>query len=351
MRKKLFTNIVAIASVIAMTFALCSCSAKEKTTNPAGDETSDTTTEKETPEPFTYSDKVNAVYLDTIYGEWTPIGETESKVVKVDAGTVSSLNDAGFCLLNDVVYACEYTVESVECSRTRTIGDDTYTDTSMTKTYKCQYPLSGEQDDSITIWGSDYPMPESYIEINGVKKELSIDRLEGMAIVDIDERDSYKEIALLDDGPSGDPNVVFIRYVDGKIYEFGHFSSTYSGQIFTDRSGKIVSCYNCIPFIQPLVIYRYAEIIDNEVVYTDADYSDALNKEYTAFKTEYGHFLETDDQTLSHDLFDYSDEHDHLEIKIGDKIKIIKADIEEEIYYVELSDGRRGVFATRNCAG
>ncbi len=353
MRKKLFTNIVAITSVIAMTFALCSCGAKEKATNPAGDETSSTTQEAESSTDDNKEPSSDKTTIKIVELEWVPIGEHKTEVIDVKAGTVSQLNDDGFCLLEDIYKACTYTIESIECEQKVSESDGIiHRNSTYVTSIKCQYPLSGDKNDSIEIWCDNTGTgAEAYIDINGTKKEISLDRLEGMAIVDIDERDSYKEIAILDDGPSGDPNVVFIRYVDGEIYEFGHFSSSYRGAIFTDRNGKIVSCYDCIPFVQPLVISRYAEIIDNKVVYTEVDYSDAVDKEYTVFMTGWGHFLETDDQTLSHDLFDYSNEHDHLEIKIGDKIKIIKADIKEEIYYVELSDGRRGVFATRNCAG
>ena len=44
-------------------------------------------------------------------------------------------------------------------------------------------------------------------------------------IFDIDPRDTYKEIGLYFDGPSGDPSTALYRYVDGMLYWVGSFES------------------------------------------------------------------------------------------------------------------------------
>ena len=74
---------------------------------------------------------------------------------------------------------------------------------------------SWEYDKSLTVNGTDVA---STLEDMGYYCESVMDY---WAVVDIDTSDSFKEIAIFDDGPSSDPNSIFFRYEGGALTMLG----------------------------------------------------------------------------------------------------------------------------------
>ena len=98
--------------------------------------------------------------------------------------------------------------------------------------------LNGDKNEDIIFYGSqmvqehgfDYEVP--FLKINGVEynyqylqQEFGVNILTmshiGYYILDIDTSDSYREIAILDEGPSSDPKTHFFRYIGNKLIYCG----------------------------------------------------------------------------------------------------------------------------------
>lgn len=229
----------------------------------------------------------------------------------------------------DYTFTCEYTGEE---------GVYEYDQV----TYNGQYPLSGGEDDEITVFVDRENSDASYIEINGVKQEIYIyTAILDVIIIDIDSTDSYKEVAILDDGPSADPNVMIYRYCDGKIYELGSYSSDgnyeFSNVLF-DKKGKIISEPCHIDFLEELIVKHYFEVDENnQVTKVTVDNSAAMNKRYKLSRDITISFKETEEE--DYDLMNL------LHFKKGEEILLINIHSFYE-YYVELPDGRRGYMTT-----
>lgn len=210
------------------------------------------------------------------------------------------------------------------------------------KTYSGEYTLtSGEKD---TIFIADYEgSNEAYIEINGIKKDISVDHIEAVGFADIDERDEYKEIVLYDLGASADPSLRIFRFCDNTIYDLGVYSGNDYNDILFDKKGRIIEDTGYIDFVDPQVISDYFEVINNEATSTSVDYSAAMNKTYKLSKDLTVAFCETDSDNLEEAQINLDN---LIELKAGQEIKLLKIDLSNELYYVELPDGRRGVFTT-----
>jgi len=73
---------------------------------------------------------------------------------------------------------------------------------------------------------------------------------EGYFIMDLDNTDNYLEIAILDDGPSGDPTFYVIRYDAGKlVYMGGIFSDSPYDELKIKGDGK-VTCSGRLSILQ-----------------------------------------------------------------------------------------------------
>lgn len=69
------------------------------------------------------------------------------------------------------------------------------------------YDLDGDgQEDKIEVVVGWRELTEYYIEVNGIKEIIYMDSPTGEAyIIDMDSNDNFVEVAIFDDGPSGDP--------------------------------------------------------------------------------------------------------------------------------------------------
>ena len=205
-------------------------------------------------------------------------------------------------------------------------------------TYRGEYRLCCEAKDIIVI-KFDYDMSEGYVEVNGEKESFYATAISNVAIVDIDKTDSYKEIALYDEGPSDDPAIILFRYCDGELYNLGEFYGRYDHDyVLFDHEGKILSADGYIDFLDTKIVAKYYEVKGNKSVSVSADTSGALNKSYRVSK----------DMSVA---FSTSKDHVDLEniitIKAGEKIVLLEAYEGLVEFYVELPDGTKGYITTQ----
>ena len=215
--------------------------------------------------------------------------------------------------------------------------------------YEGKYSLTEGSEDKIVFceyyYKSGFDVKRPYIEVNGVRKEIRNDDVVKVAIVDMDTTDKYKEIALYDQGPSADPNIKLYRYVDGEIYEIGHYSGSVYGEILMDSKGKVVDDWGYISFIENTFVYKYHTVVDNEETEVDVDCEKYLNQTYTLARDIGVSFVKSNNSNLAHIDLDFNlDDLTHL--NAGETIKIIKI-IDSILFYVQLPDGRIGYILTQ----
>ena len=212
--------------------------------------------------------------------------------------------------------------------------------------YTGEYALNGEDKYKI-IFNEDY-YEGSYIEINGIKKELNWpDSVDSVGIIDLDTSDEYKEIAIFDDGPSGDPSITFVRFDGKEIHELGILESGYMDhQILFDGKGNIIESRGYLWFLEPTVVSEYSVLSDNSFVSVHMDYKKALNKTYVVLDDTAVAFGESNDTNIENGYRYIESLDDTIELKKGEQIKLIDFDLERELFYVQLPDGRIGYFTT-----
>jgi hypothetical protein len=209
------------------------------------------------------------------------------------------------------------------------------------------YPVAGKYDmdsdgklDTINITLSRrVNNQDSSIQINDKNFEIIMHNPGKVYLVDIDQRDKYIELAIFDDGPSGDPNLVFFRYTGSEILCLG----TIYGSILTDNYGKVISTWEMVNF-EPEIVLGVHEIKDNEFVFKKIDFNEALNKEYLAASDTEAYFKEMD-KVPDDFIPSYTNEDKKINLKKGDRFKIEKISImgnHPYWYSVELSNGKKG---------
>lgn len=280
------------------------------------------------------TDETSATNADETTGETASEEDTTEPATDdlVTTPDVDITTTKGFIPLSQAIEFYEFEKEETEDSMF------VYADSK----YTGQYRLCSEAKDEITI-DFDYDMSEGYIEVNGVKSTFNATAISNVAIIDIDKTDSYKEIAIYDEGPSADPNIILYRYCNGELYKLGQFGGRHDfDYILFDQQGRIIDAGGYIDFLDTQVVSSYYTIENNEAVSVPVDLSGALNQKYRVSRDIMVGHKESED-----DFFDITD---LLAISVGDEIELIEATPEEEEYYVELPDGRR-VYITTHVAG
>ncbi len=182
----------------------------------------------------------------------------------------------------------------------------------------------------------------SYIEVNGMKVELNFYNPTGAAkIIDLDSRDAYTEVAIFDDGASGDPAFTFIRYDGTKLYTVG----TIDRYALMDGQGKFISWFHLADNFKPQFFSALGEFKNNEYVITNHDVEQYKGKTYEVDGT--GFFVPLD--INPEDYFEYMvwDSETLREFK-ETKVKLLDIHISPDdrtlnCFYVELPDGEKGL--------
>ena len=209
--------------------------------------------------------------------------------------------------------------------------------------YSGEYGLTSGNKNTIEV-GYTKNDREGYVEIDGNRVSMSVDNIEDVKIVDIDISDSYKEIAVYDAGPSGDPNVIFYRFTENKVREIGYGeANTYYDEILFDKHGRVIDEYGYIDFIDIPIVVKYKDMKSNSEQEVVVDYSSALNKTYTISRNITVAFTKSDDENMKN----INGDTEYIELKAGDKIVLIGMKLEWKTFYIELPDGRRGIVETQ----
>lgn len=195
---------------------------------------------------------------------------------------------------------------------------------------------------------------KSIIRINENEITIDCDHPFNFYLVDLVKDDQFIEIAIYDDGPSGDPKTTFYRYDGNRIYEIGTFDTdisaedsmhSYYGNVMTDGKGNFIPPNNIAKFISPNIVNGYYSLEDNRFIYHSIDYSEDAAENYIFTTDIDAFFIERDMED------DFSDQYiellwdDEKAIKFekGEEIKILAMDEELSWYGVQLSDGTIGI--------
>lgn len=238
----------------------------------------------------------------------------------------------GFVPISEVLEDCEFSCEK----------DEEHI------VYKGEYALDGKDKYEI-IFTEDYVnIPHRYIEINGIKKELLWpNSVYKVGIIDIDTTDEYKEIAIYDDGPSGDLSITLVRFDGEEIYELGCFVDGHNNPLLIDKKGEVILGSEYIAFLDTQIVSEYHVLKGNEDVIVHVGYENALNKTYKVSYDVEVAFGESDDTNIENGYKYIENLEAKIDIKKGEEIKLINFDLERDLYYVQLPDGRIGYMTTR----
>mgnify|MGYP000863932982 CR=1 FL=1 len=182
----------------------------------------------------------------------------------------------------------------------------------------------------------------SIIEVNGMKVELSLYNPTGaVKIIDLDSRDDYAEVAVFDDGPSGDPAFTFLRYDGRELYPVGSIDR----YALMDGQGKFISWFHLADNFKPQFFSAWGEFKNNEYVTTNNDVEQYIGKTYEVDGT--GFFVPLDfnpEDYFEHVVWEseYLKEFKSTKVKLLD-IHISPDDRTLNWFYVDLPDGEKGL--------
>ena len=322
MNKRKYVKQVAVGIGMLMAASLVGCGGNV--------ESNDGTTTESVVETTTDATKEVTIEPTTEIAKETEEITTESEEITTELSHLDYMTTQGYKPASEVLEDYEFTCEK----------NDKY------RVYRGEYALKGEDKYEI-IFTEDYS-EGSYIEINGIKKELNWpDSVYSVGIIDLDTSDEYKEVAILDDGPSGDPSITFVRFDGKEIYDLGIFENGYlDHQMLFDGKGNIIESSGYLWFLEPTVVSEYSVLSGNSFVSVHMDYKKALNKTYVVLDDTAVAFGESNDTNIENGYRYIESLDDTIELKKGDEIKLIDFDLERELFYVQLPDGRIGYFTT-----
>lgn len=182
----------------------------------------------------------------------------------------------------------------------------------------------------------------SYLEVEGINLILYHENPSGeVYIYDIDSRDNYCNIAIYDDGPSGDPYFSFYQYDGNNLSYIG----TIDRYALTDGQGKFISWFHLSSRFTPQFYSAWGEFKDGEYIINHHDISQYIGKTYEFDGMAY--FIPMDyfpDNYFEHTVWDPEalKEFDTTQIKLLD-IYIDKDYPVLNWFYVEMPDGERGL--------
>ncbi len=182
----------------------------------------------------------------------------------------------------------------------------------------------------------------SFIEVNGVKVTLELYNPTGsIRFIDFDSRDSYTEVAVFDNGPSGDPAFTLLRYDGKKLYPIGSIDR----YALMDGQGKFISWFHLANNFKPRFFSAWGEFKNNEYVITNHDVEQYKGETYEVDGT--GYFVPLDfnpENYYEHVVWEseYLREFEAAKVKLLD-IHISPDDRTLNWFYVELPDGEKGL--------
>ena len=175
----------------------------------------------------------------------------------------------------------------------------------------------------------------SYIEVNGLEVSIYPDHPTGeIFIIDMDSRDNYLEVAVFDDGPSGDPIYMFFRYDGKELYSVGSIDEF----AYMDGQGKFISILICLNILNQSFIF-WKEHKDGEFASYSHDVEQYIGRYFILNGNGYFVSLEeSPDDYYKYVTWDYETIRDFKDVNI--RLLDIYG---SSSYYVELPNGERGL--------
>ncbi len=223
------------------------------------------------------------------------------------------------------------------------VSSDKSVEYQQTYSINGSYDLNGDgkADRISAVLKSGYE-DNSYIEVNDIKVTFNSGNPNGeVKIIDLDNNDSYAEIAIFDEGPSADPAFSFFRYDGKELYSLG----TIDRYALLDGQGKLISWFHSANNFKPQFFSAWVEIKNNEYVITNHNVEQNIGKTYEINGT--GYFVPLDknpENYFKHVVWDS----DALREFKSTKIKLLDIHINQDDrtlnwFYVELPDGEKGL--------
>lgn len=261
-----------------------------------------------------------------------------SREVWVDFQDTTPITIDGFISLSQAKEDYKFTKES------KYVEDEMNPFTIVTG----EYALNSDKKDKIVITSNNLD-EIGKIKVNDVEVKCGLINIEDVVIIDIDKNDNYKEIAILDNGFSDDYEMTIFRYAEGKLYELGFVGAVRGFEdILFDKEGKVIGSYNYTYFLDTKIVTEYNMVIDDKLQRVVTDNDANMNKKYAVVNEMQVAFSETGNMEISHGKLDVVLDYENLiKLKAGEEITLIKVNSFEELYYIELPDGRKGVMTTR----
>lgn len=193
---------------------------------------------------------------------------------------------------------------------------------------------------------------DSSLRINELEISIDSETPSNVYLVDLIKDDDFVELAIYDDGPSGDPKTTFYRY-DGKgIHELGTFETDinvedsvyeYYGNVLTDGKGNFIPPSCIVKFTSPNIIKGYYSIEDDKFKYHAVDYRKDFAADYSVAMDFEAFFIEHDlGPGFNKQRIEFIwDPEKTVKFKKDEKMKIIT--IDEFWYGIELQDGTTGI--------
>ncbi len=212
------------------------------------------------------------------------------------------------------------------------------------------YDLNGDgQEDIISaLLYSDFrdagSEEQSFIEVNGIRQIIDNIAAGGqMYIIDLDNRDGYKEIAIHDKGPSNDNTYLFYRYDGEDFYHIG----TMDINALMNGMGSFISWFDLADNFSPSFYSEWEEIEGKELVKYPHDIEEYTGKTY--YVSGEGFFVPLDFNpgedyyTYTHFSPEYMELFNREEVKLLDVLGVTSDSRILNWFYVERQDGQKGL--------
>ncbi len=180
-----------------------------------------------------------------------------------------------------------------------------------------------------------------YLQVNDAKIEFYTDNvIDGeIRVIDLDQRDSFIELAVFDEGPSADPHYKIFRYDGEQLYKLGEIDS---GALISGK-GKFISNFNRSHF-EPGFCSAWYEIEGHEFIQKSYDTEKYLGKIY---RFNGGQVFFTPMEEMPETFLPTWDFEKSIELPPGD-IKLLdiyyfQNDRTLYMYFVELQNGEKGM--------
>lgn len=180
---------------------------------------------------------------------------------------------------------------------------------------------------------------QAYIEVNGIKQDfyMSYSTDGEVRIFDLDKNDKFFEVAIFDEGPSGDPHYDFFRYDGERLYTIGGIDS----RSLCNGEGKLLP-WLAISRFEPIFYSAWLEIDNDALVEKSNDITGYLGKKYK-FSGGDAYFMPCDEIPKDFEpMWSEPKEIQACELEIIDIFFYPDSRV-LNYYFVELSNGERGM--------